>query len=190
RGPPKFLEHQPNGTQSLARNLPFDPQPEIGVLPAETLERHRDVRGLPQNRSGQAAAVGPYASPGRKNGLRLLPQSAWLDERPDAQLRQLGERALPEMPHRETWPVPLGSRARAGGLQHLPRSPRVQQPVDARFETTHALPTVSYRHASSLDDLRRQSTRCSQQPVDQPRLRQLPCADSRLEQSGGQHLPP
>ena len=69
-----------------------------------------------------------------------------------------GQRDVRELPHREARAVPLGSRAGARGLQHLPRPARLEQRAHAGGEAADAVPAVPHRHAASLDDLRRRAS--------------------------------
>ena len=83
-----------------------------------------------------------------KMDVHDVPQSARLDQRPHAEDRQLDQRDVHQLPHREARAVPLGSRAGPRGLQHLPRSARVEQRPDARRQTAGPLSELSHRHRS------------------------------------------
>ena len=74
----------------------------------------------------------------------------------------------------------MGSRAGPRGLQHLPRSARLEQRPDARREAAGALPELSHRHQASVDDLRRERARFEKQSHHRPGLRELPRADPRV----------
>ncbi len=70
-------------------------------------------------------------------------------------------------------------------MQHLSRSARLEQRSDARREAADALPALSHRHAASRPRFTTaNAARRGQQPAHRTRVRELPRADSRLEQSG------
>ena len=97
RAPRCHSVHNPKSEQGAAQDGDGDRRP------AQTCHKQEAMKV--QQHGAHAAARG-------QDGLHLLPQPARVDQRPDAQGRQHGQRDLHELPRREARAVPAGSRRR------------------------------------------------------------------------------
>ena len=135
-------------------------QPKSTTAQLKAVNQQQHVHHLPSRQGGEARSIGPHAGARGQDGVHLVPQPARLDQRAAAEGRQLDQRVVRVLPHREARAVPVRARRhQRRQLRDVPRSARLEQRSHAGREAAVPLPAVSQPHAPSVDDLRQQG-RC------------------------------
>ena len=144
----------PRRPQPVVRHLPQRAHARRASALLAKASRERAVRHLPPRPGQQGQARLAHAGGRGQDAVLVLPQPARRDQREAAAHRQLDQRELRLVPHREARPVPVRARGRTRKLRQLPRSAWLVERPDAGRQGTRCCASA----AISARAIRRRST--------------------------------